>query len=136
MADTKDGREKQARDADRRQREREIAEARARADEVEPPEEEVEASEAEAAAVDASQTDERELAAASLRCHRRGCEELAAFVVLERYQEETGHGAVEAEALLCPDHTREEGPTNLDGVYDGYVFRVDPIVENPVADTA
>ena len=31
------------------------------------------------------------------QCHRRGCNEPATFVVLERYQEETGHGAVEAE---------------------------------------
>jgi hypothetical protein len=130
MADTRDGREKQARDAERRQREREIAEARARADEAEPPEQEEEVDE------DASEADERDLADASLRCHRRGCEELAEFVVLERYQEETGHGAVEAEALLCRDHTAEESPTNLDNAYDGYVFRVDPIVENPVADAA
>jgi len=129
MADTKDGREEQARNADRRQREREIAEARARADEAEPPE----AGEAEPV-LDADEADERELSDASLQCHRRGCEELAAFVVLERYQEDTGHGAVEAEALLCRDHTAEEGPANLDGAYDGYVFRVDPIVENPVAD--
>jgi hypothetical protein len=135
MADTKDGREEQARNADRRQREREIAEARARADEVEPPEvEPPEGGESEPV-VDADEADERELADASLQCHRRDCEELAAFVVLERYQEETGHGAVEAEALLCRDHTAEEGPSNLDGAYDGYVFRIDPIVENPVADT-
>ena len=130
MADTKDGREKQARNAERRQREREIAEARARIDEAEPPEVEQEIVD------DADYADDRELADESLRCHRRGCEELAAFVVLERYQEETGHGAVEAEALLCLDHTAEEGPTNLDNAYDGYVFRVDPIVENPVADVS
>ncbi|MEF8851931.1 MAG: hypothetical protein V5A44_02710 [Haloarculaceae archaeon] len=129
MADTKDGREKQARNADRRQREREVAEARARADEVEP-------AEGEQAVVDADQTDERDLSDVSLRCHRRSCEELAEFVVLERYQEDTGHGAVEAEALLCRDHTDKEGPANLDGVYDGYVFRVDPIVANPDVDTA
>jgi len=135
MADTKDGREKQARNADRRQREREVAEARARADEAEPPDEGDAETSGEGLA-DADQADDRDLSEASLRCHRRGCEELAAFVVLERYQEETGHGAVEAEALLCRDHTAEEAPTNLDGVYDGYVFRVDPIVENPVIDAA
>jgi hypothetical protein len=64
-------------------------------------------------------------------CHRRGCTEPATFVVLERYQEDTGHGAVEAEALLCEDHTDEESPTNLDGVYADYVFRVQPIDETP-----
>ena len=57
-------------------------------------------------------------------CHRRGCTERATFVVLERYQEETGHGAVEAEAHLCREHTAEESPTNLDGSYAEYVFRV------------
>lgn len=62
-------------------------------------------------------------------CHRRGCDEPAAFVVLERYQEETGKGAVEAEAALCRAHIDEESPANLDGAYDDYVFRVDPIGE-------
>ncbi|ELZ04894.1 hypothetical protein [Natrialba asiatica] len=65
--------------------------------------------------------------ASSRECHRRGCDEPAAFVVLERYQEETGKGAVEAEAVLCRAHTAEEHPTNLDGVYAEYVFRVDPL---------
>lgn len=60
-------------------------------------------------------------------CHRRGCAEQAMFLVLERYQEETGHGAVEAEAVLCREHTDEERPTNLDGSYDDYVFRVEPL---------
>jgi len=60
-------------------------------------------------------------------CHRRGCDERAAFRVLERYQEETGHGAVEADALLCPEHTEEEGPTNLEHAYDGYVFSIEPL---------
>jgi hypothetical protein len=109
MADDKDGREKQAHDAERRQREWELEEARERADEPEPPR----AGEDEAART----------------CHRRGCDELATFVVLERYQEETGHGAVEAEALLCREHTAEESPTNLDGVFADYVFRVDPLPE-------
>lgn len=60
-------------------------------------------------------------------CHRRDCMTPAAFRVLERYQEETGQGAVEAVALLCPDHTMEEGPSNLDQAYEGYVFRIDPL---------
>ncbi|MFC4437207.1 MULTISPECIES: hypothetical protein [Natrialbaceae] len=60
-------------------------------------------------------------------CHRRGCDERAQFVVLERYQEETGKGAVEAEAALCRDHTDEESPANLEGAYDDYVFHVEPI---------
>lgn len=63
------------------------------------------------------------------QCHRRGCDEPANFVVLERYQEETGHGAVEARAELCRGHTDEESPANLDGAYDDYVFRVEPISE-------
>jgi len=69
-------------------------------------------------------------------CHRRGCTERAAFVVLERYQEETGHGAVEAEAVLCREHADEESPTNLDRSYAEYVFRVEPLQETPDTDTA
>ncbi|MFC4245985.1 hypothetical protein ACFOZ7_03085 [Natribaculum luteum] len=69
-------------------------------------------------------------------CHRRDCDEPAAFVVLERYQEETGHGAVEAEAVLCRTHTAEEHPTNLDGVYADYVFRVEPLPEATATDRA
>ncbi|MFP8889174.1 hypothetical protein ACLI4U_05325 [Natrialbaceae archaeon A-CW2] len=69
-------------------------------------------------------------------CHRRGCTERATFVVLERYQEETGHGAVEAEAVLCQGHTDEESPANLDGSYAEYVFRVEPLQETPEMDTA
>ena len=111
MADTKKGREKQARDAETRRQERDVAEFRERADEAEPPLSE--------------EADE----AAPRTCHRRGCEEPAAFVVLERYQEDTGHGAVEAEAFLCREHTAEESPVNLDGVYDEYVFRVVPLAE-------
>ncbi|WP_255170220.1 hypothetical protein [Natrononativus amylolyticus] len=60
-------------------------------------------------------------------CHRRDCDEPAAFVVRERYQEETGQGAVEAVATLCRAHTAEEHPTNLDGAYPDYVFRVEPL---------
>lgn len=62
-------------------------------------------------------------------CHRRACNEPAAFLVFERYQEETGHGAVEAEAALCREHTVEESPTNLDSAYADYVFRVEPLPE-------
>ncbi|MDS0474421.1 hypothetical protein [Natrinema sp. 1APR25-10V2] len=69
-------------------------------------------------------------------CHRRGCTERATFVVLERYQEETGHGAVEAEAVLCQEHADEESPTNLDGSYAEYVFRVEPLQETLDMDTA
>ncbi|PCR88897.1 hypothetical protein [Natrinema ejinorense] len=69
-------------------------------------------------------------------CHRRGCTERATFGVLERYQEETGHGAVEAEAVLCQEHAAEESPTNLDGSYADYVFRVEPLQETLDMDTA
>ena len=50
--------------------------------------------------------------------------------MIERYQEETGHGAVTAEAYLCRAHTDEESPTNLDGAYDDYVFRVEPLTDS------
>ncbi|MEF8868534.1 MAG: hypothetical protein V5A85_08455 [Haloarculaceae archaeon] len=109
MPDTKEGREKQARAAENRQIEREIREARDRADEAEPPSEVLD---------DAGSPPE---------CHRRGCPEPASFVVLERYQEETGQGAVEARAFLCREHTAEESPVNLDRAYPDYVFRVDPL---------
>lgn len=120
MADTKRSREAQARDEEDRQRERAIEQALERADEAEPPREELDDAEGTQRAAD-EQPD------APRQCHRRGCEEPATFVVLERYQEETGHGAVEAAAALCRAHTAEESPTNLDGVYDDYVFRVMPI---------
>ena len=107
MADTKKGREKKARDKENRQRERELTEARDRADEAEPPQ---------------PPDSPRE-------CPRRGCTEQATFVVVERYQEETGQGAVEAEATLCRAHTDEESPANLDGVYEDYLFRVEPLPE-------
>lgn len=118
MADTRKGREKQARDAENRQRERELEEARDRADEAEPPRNEQD------------KVDHRETADnpdSPRECHRRGCNEPAAFVVLERYQEDTGHGAVEAKAALCAEHTAEESPTNLDSAYADYVFRVEPL---------
>ncbi|MFB6282113.1 MAG: hypothetical protein ABEH40_08845 [Haloferacaceae archaeon] len=112
MPDTKDGREKQARDEENRQREREVAEARERADEPEPPV----ADEAPANDGDAPPA-----------CHRRGCAEPATFVVRERYREGGGHGAVEAEARLCTAHAAEEHPTNLDPEYADYAFRIDPL---------
>ncbi|MFC7116233.1 hypothetical protein ACFQH2_16555 [Natronoarchaeum sp. GCM10025703] len=108
MADDRNSRDKQARDADERQRQRELTEAVERGDEKEPPREEV-------------------VAEPPQECHRRGCTESPDFVVVERYQEETGHGAVEATAFLCREHTREESPANLDGVYPGYRFRVEPL---------
>lgn len=118
MADTKEGREEQAAHKERRQQEREIAEARTRSDEVEPPDDTVD------------DDDEARL------CHRRGCDEPAAFVVLERYQEETGHGPVEATAVLCQAHADEESPTNLDAAYEDYVFRVEPLPPTSEGDAA
>lgn len=114
MPDTKDGREEQAAHEDRRQRELEMARALSSARE----------SEAEVA----EPTDDLDWPP---ECHRRDCHRIATFVVLERYQEETGHGAVEAEALLCPTHAEVESPANLDRAYEDYVFRVDPLPERP-----
>lgn len=76
---------------------------------------------------DENRREENEVLGQPRECHRRGCTEAATFVVLERYQEETGQGAVEATADLCREHTAEESPTNLDGSYADYVFRVDPL---------
>ncbi len=120
MADTKEGRENQADREEKRQREREMAEARTRADEVEPPVEIVGETEGTQREDDSPDTPRQ--------CHRRGCDEPATFEVLERYQEETGHGAVEATAALCQDHADEESPTNLDNAYEDYVFQVKPLV--------
>lgn len=117
MADTKKGREEQARNAEKRQREREVTEYRERAEEDEPAR----------AGNDAGEMRGEEDSPRT--CHRRGCDEHAAFFVFERYQEDTGHGAVVAEAFLCREHTREESPTNLDGVYADYAFRVEPLAE-------
>jgi hypothetical protein len=127
MADTKEGREKQAADEERRQRERALREALARTNEIEPPADD--RVETEAGGEEGDSLD------VPLTCHRRNCEEPAEFLVLERYQEETGKGAVEATAALCRDHTDEESPTNLDGVYDEYVFRVVPLPESVVQET-
>ena len=66
-------------------------------------------------------------------CHRRGCDERASFVVVERYREETGQGTVEAEAHLCRAHTREESPSNLDSAGEDYVFRIEPITDATAA---
>ncbi|WP_138006510.1 hypothetical protein [Halalkalirubrum salinum] len=120
MADTKEGRENQADREEKRQQEREMAEARTRADEVEPPVETVDETEGAHGKDDDSPDSPRQ-------CHRRGCDEPATFAVLERYQEETGHGAVEAMAVLCQDHADEESPTNLDSAYEDYVFQVKPL---------
>jgi len=122
MADTKRGRERQARDADNRQRAREIEQERGRGDEREPPRDDQD----ETTAFSREGTDDL---GSPRECHRRDCTEPARFVVLERYQEETGHGAVKAEALLCKDHTAEERPTNLDNAYSEYVFHVEPLPE-------
>lgn len=120
MADTKKGRDKQARDAENRQRERELTEARSRGDEAEPPPDEQD---------DTGVTHRLEDESPEMphECHRRDCTEQATFVVVERYQEETGQGAVEATAVLCREHTAEERPANLDGVYADYLFRVEPL---------
>lgn len=108
MPDTKKGRNEQAAARERRQQDWEIAEARERGDESEP-------------------VDENDERAVPSECHRRGCSDPPEFLVLERYQEETGKGAVEATAMLCLDHTREESPVNLERAYADYVFRVEPI---------
>jgi hypothetical protein len=110
MADTKEGREEQAKHEQERQLEWEIRQARERADEPEPP---------------AVETEEFEDWPPT--CHRRGCDDPATFLVLERYLEETGKGPVEARAFLCRAHTAEESPTNLDRAYSDYVFRVESI---------
>lgn len=129
MADTKKGRNKQARDAENRQRERELTEARDRDDEAEPPRDDGDDADANQLEADDSPDAPRE-------CHRRDCAEQAAFVVVERYEEDTGHGAVEATAVLCREHTAEESPANLDGVYADYLFRVEPLSETDTTDAA
>ncbi|WP_433631660.1 hypothetical protein [Halomicrococcus sp. NG-SE-24] len=129
MADTKKSRDEQARDEENRQRERELEQARERIDEAEPPRD-------ERGEANETRNEQDESPDSPRECHRRNCDEPAAFVVLERYQEDTGHGAVEAEALLCRAHTDEESPTNLDGVYEDYVFRVEPLPEIANADAS
>lgn len=128
MADTKRSRDEQARDEEDRQQERALEQALDRADEPEPPRDEQDKA-------DRTQHEADEYPDSPRECHRRGCNERATFVVLERYQEDTGHGAVEAEAALCREHTAEEHPTNLDGVYADYVFRVTPVPGTDTTDT-
>lgn len=123
MADTKRGRVEQAHQAERRQRRMEIETALHRLDDPEP------------TPLDEESEDTLDEGTADLSgedpplCRRRACSEPAAFVVLERYLEETSHEPVEAAALLCHHHTEEEGPTRLDAAYDDYVFRIDPLPE-------
>ena len=119
MGDPKKDRDEHASDAENRQRAWEAEQARDRADEAEPP-----------------RDDQDDSSDGPPECHRRDCTEPAAFLVLERYQEETGHGAVEAKARLCRAHTAEESPTSLDGVYADYVFRVEPLPETGTTETA
>ncbi|MFW5903405.1 MAG: hypothetical protein ACOCS7_01560 [Halolamina sp.] len=113
MADDKTARDKQADDVERRQRVRELDEALDRADELEPHR--------------AEQNEGDDHPDSPRTCHRRGCNEPATFLVLERYQEETGHGTVEATAALCREHTAEESPTNLDDAGSDYVFHIEPL---------
>lgn len=113
MPDTREGRDNQADDEIKRQQERDMSEARERGDELEPP----------------FERDRPENGPGE--CHRRGCTDRAEFVVLERYQEETGQGWVEAVAQVCLAHAGEESPANLDSAGDDYVFRVTPISESP-----
>lgn len=103
MGDTKAGRERQARKAEKRQLEEELREAVDRAEEAEPVLDDVQL------------------------CHYRDCHEIASFRVVERYLEETGHGSVTAEALMCEAHADDESPTNLDRSYSGYLFMVEPL---------
>lgn len=128
MVDTKNGRETQADGEKRRQREHAVTEARTRVDETEPPDKTVNGS-------DETQREADEGRNSPRKCHRRGCDEPATFEVLERYQEETGHGAVEAMAVLCQEHADEESPTNLDAAYEDYVFRVEPLPPTSASDT-
>jgi hypothetical protein len=114
MPDTKRGREEQAAHENRRQRELDVARALAAARDPE--------AEAREPAEDPDWPP---------ACHRRGCNRMAAFVVRERYQEETGHGAVEAGALRSPEHTGEERPTTLDRADEDYVFRVESVPQGP-----
>ena len=133
MADDKRGREKQAKREDRRQREREIAADRARGEEAEPPEDAVDDDREGEDAADGIQRGEGAYPDPPHECHRRGCDERASFVVVERYREETGQGSVEAKAHLCRAHTDEESPANLDSAGEDYVFRIEPIPDATVA---
>jgi len=130
MADDKRGREKQAKRKDRRQREREIDEERSRGDEAEPTDADEDTAEGDEETVEGVQREAGEYPDPPSGCHRRGCQKRAAFAVVERYQEETGKGIVEAKAFLCREHTAEEGPSNLDSADGGYVFRIEPLADD------
>ncbi len=132
MADDKRGREKQAKRKEQRQREREVAEDRTRGEEAEPPADEVDDGETDDA-TGGIQRGDGAYPDPPHECHRRGCDEQASFVVVERYREETGQGTVEAEAHLCRAHTREESPSNLDSAGEDYVFRIEPITDATAA---
>ena len=62
-------------------------------------------------------------------CHQRGCDRAALFLVIERYEEETGQGTFEAEAALCAEHTAEERPHNLDQAGPDYLFSIEPLAD-------
>jgi hypothetical protein len=126
MADDKRGREKQAKREAQRQHKREVAEDRSRGEEAEPPANEGDDGEADDA-TGGIQRGDGAYPDPPHECHRRGCNEQASFVVVERYREETGQGTVEAEAHLCRAHADEEGPSNLDSAGEDYVFRIEPI---------
>ena len=114
MADDKRGRVAKAHNAERRQWEREIEEARSRIDESEP------------------STDED---VGSFRpCHRSDCDRTAMVNVRERYEEDAGRSVVEETANLCRQHSAEERPLHLEGVYDHYVFRIEQLPELTVLD--
>jgi|GEM_PF-194737 hypothetical protein len=133
MADDKRGREKQAKRKEQRQREREVAEDRTRGEEAEPPADEMDDDGEADDATGGIQRGDGAYPDPPHECHRRGCDEQASFVVVERYREETGQGTVEAEAHLCRAHTREESPSNLDSAGEDYVFRIEPITDATAA---
>jgi hypothetical protein len=107
MADNKQGRVAQAHNAERRQWEREIEEARSRIDESEP-----------------TATED---VGGFRPCHRSDCDRTAMFYVLERYEEDSA--VVKEAANLCRQHSAEERPMHLDGVYDNYVFSIEQLPE-------
>ncbi|WP_328517208.1 hypothetical protein [Haladaptatus caseinilyticus] len=100
MADDKKSRNKQSHDEENRQRVWEVEQAHERMDETKSRDEQNEA--------DESRDERKENSDSPRKCHRRECDEPAKFVALERYQEETDHGSVEAEASPCQRHTAEE----------------------------
>ena len=115
MADDKQGRVKQAHNAERRQWEREIEEARTRADESNPLQE--------------------ELADEFQACARSDCNRAAMFFILERYQD-ADEDVVEETAMLCREHTADERPMHLERLYDNYVFRIEQLADLTATDEA